>query len=910
MSKFLVILFLIPLMLQGITLSVEVNLEKPAGMISPEGLSKLGYGTQEAPGTWQLPVKTVNILLPANARITSWNCVLAAPQSAIGKAPARNQGFFDGEQTLSANSEKETYTQYSFLGLKKWGELRYASFSLLPARWDGQTWQWSNSCNLQIDYNQTKSDKGRIPPVFNEQNFFYNQSSLNKWYTAAKDRETEVMVIGTSAMFNALTPWVSFRQSQGITVSFTDIATALATGTGSDDAARLRNYLQTQYNQSPFAYLLLLGDYDSVPVAYTTPEPDGVDTVPTDFFYSDLSSNWDSDNDGRLGEYSTGSQDQDFEVDFTPEVFVGRLSTNNATQIATIANRIVAYEQSNAAWKDKNLLPAAILNYYSEPEPNMPATDGGIYMEFLCHTALCGMPNFTMYEQEGVVPSFPGDLPLNYTNLKSKLNSESWGFVNWSAHGSSASSSRKIWAQDSNGNNLPDSNEMDWQNLVTRQSFDNLNNTDGTVIFAASCYNGQIDADNTCLGEYALIKKAVGVFAATRTGWYKLGWQNPGWGGLSSYNYHVVENFRQSKTSLGAAQAYANLLHSQYYLFGDPIDSGGVIWPEQQNIYTYLLYGDPLVGYNPQPIVPQGEILVWEPVDYDGLSVVNALRSLTGMNVIYTDKLIPEYNYLDQFEAVFCLFGFGNTAYILDPASYQYSYLNSYLNNGGKLYLEGDVAWNPDDEFWGKLGTSAPLDYLTNLVAIKHLETGCVWNYALADAYAQILFPTQTTALPLFINGNGESTEPNIGIWNTNGNYRTVAASFSLCQIADGTHTLEELVGIVLDTLGVITYAPPVNNDDQSSVPAAISLSNYPNPARNNASLRIAANKVENVSLDIYNLKGQKVRSLLCDRIDKGEQNLNWDLKDDQGHRCPSGIYFYRLKTAERIITRKQVVLN
>ena len=291
-------------------------------------------------------------------------------------------------------------------------------------------------------------------------------------------------------MYTALDWLVTFRQSQGVDVSFCDIALALASGTGTDNAEKLRNYLQNTYASTPFSYLLLVGDYDTVPVAYVTPEPNGQETVPTDFFYSDLSSNWDTDNDGKRGEYSTGYMNEDYGIDFTPEVFVGRISTNNPTNVSAIANRIVAYEQATEPWKEKNLLPAAFLNYQGEPEPVYLQTDGALFMEFMRNTCLAEQENFTMYEQEGVVLSFPCDLPVNYDNLINKLNSESWGFINWDAHGSSTNSSRKVWINDYNQNNVPDENEMQWMNLVNRQSFDNLENTSGTIIYAASCYNG------------------------------------------------------------------------------------------------------------------------------------------------------------------------------------------------------------------------------------------------------------------------------------------------------------------------------------------------------------------------------------------------------------------------------------
>lgn len=911
MYKVILIILLIsaPLFLRSANLSLEISLPMPSSNWKLSELSALGYGNLSEPGSPQLPVKSLNVLLPPSAELISWQSSFGAATYLAGEAPIQNPAFANGEKILGGGKIKHYSSSISFLGLNKWGDLHYASFRVLPATWTGSQWMWHGTVQIDLEYQQTKTGKATVPPTFRNPEFFSNSQQLPAWYTGSKTRDTEVLVIGTPALYNAMSAWVGYRQSQGITVSFTDIALALAQGTGIDDAAKLRSYLQNSYSQNPFSYLLLLGDYDTVPVAFVTPEPDGLETVPTDFFYGDLSSNWDSDNDGRLGEYSSGYQIQDYEIDFTPEVYVGRISTNNATQVSAIANRIVAYEQSAEAWKRKNLLPAAFLNYSGEPEPNMPETDGGLFMEFLRNSTLAVMDNFTLYEQEGVVPSFPSDLPLNSTNFRSLLNNESWGFINWSAHGSSGSSSRKVWMSDDNSNNLPENEEMAWQSLVNRQSFDNLTNTDGTVIFAASCYNGMIDSNSTSLGEHALIKKAVGVLAATRTGWYKVGWLNPGWGGLSSYNYHFVENFRQSHCTLGASHAYANLLHTQYYLFGDPIDSGGIIWPELQNVYTYLLYGDPLVGYNPEPILPQGEILVWEPNSNEGLPVVNVIRQLTNLNVIYSDKLIVDYNYLNNFEAVFCLFN--NTPDgipAVQDSSFEYNYLLDYLNEGGKLYVEGYVDWNSQAELWRRLGTVAPYNGMTHVSLIRHIPTGMLWSYTAPEMYIAMLEPDSPNALPLFKNHNGESFEPKLAIWNTNNNYRSVASSFLLSRIGDTENSLSSMVGIILDTLGVAEYEP-VNIQDpvQNLIPGCISL--YPNPARSTVSLQFELKQSQPVRMEIFNLRGQLVHSS-SETAKAGIQNFKWNLRDNNGKVVGSGIYLCKLSTGSQTRSAKLVVLH
>jgi hypothetical protein len=903
------ILLCLPLLILATTLSTTIQFPVPAEGLSLQALSKEGYGCYGAPGTLQLPVKQVNILLPKDAVIDSWQVKFDSAKTLAGEPPAINSAFTNGEEILTSPVNRNTPSRYSYSGLRKWGELNYACFNILPAVYEGANWQWNSSCNITLNYTATAKAKGVIPPVFNKADFFANPQYLSRWYNTSKERNNRLLVITTPNLYAALNTLVLYREAQGVEVSFCDIAIALASGTGTDNAEKLRNFLQNTYVQIPFSYLLLVGDYDLVPVAYVIPEPNGLDTVATDFFYSDLSSNWDTDNDGRRGEYSTGYMNEDYGIDFTPEVFAGRISTNNATEVSAIANRIVAYEQTTEPWKDKNLLPAAFLNYQGEPEPPYLQTDGALFMEFMRNTCLAEQENFSMYEQEGVVPSFPGDLPLNYNNLRNKLNSESWGFINWDAHGSSGHSSRRVWENDYNQNNLPEDSEMDWKSLVDCQSFDNLENTSGTVIYAASCYNGYLDYSNACLAEYALIKKAVGVIAATRTGWYKIGWQNPGWGGLASYDYHFVENFRQAKLDLGSAHSWANLLHTQFYLFGDPVDNGGIIYPELQNVYTYMLFGDPMLGWIPNQINPTGEILVWEPTGNEGLAVVNALRQISDFNVIYSDKLIPDYAYLNNFEAVFYLAGKSLSETELLPTAYEYSYLNSYLEAGGKLYCE-----NYFDDSYGQLYTKMGVQMADNIplsvTSILYPANNITWNYVPSDSsVVYALMPNQISAEGIFFSSTGNTDNPIIGVLNATDNYSVLTSTFRISQIESGDYTLRNMLGIILSELEVMDYNPEGNDDPV--MPSVIqSLSVFPNPTSQLSSISFNLSKGSPISLAIYNGKGQKVKTIVQSELKSGDYQFTWDGRDKNGRSCASGVYYYKIITSEKSITRKMLLLK
>ncbi|NQV19379.1 MAG: right-handed parallel beta-helix repeat-containing protein [Armatimonadetes bacterium] len=71
---------------------------------------------------------------------------------------------------------------------------------------------------------------------------------------------------------------------------------------------------------------------------------------------------------------------------------------------------------------------------------------------------------------------------------------------------------------------------------------------------------------------------------------------------------------------------------------------------------------------------------------------------------------------------------------------------------------------------------------------------------------------------------------------------------------------------------------------------------NYPNPFNPVTNIVFNLPEESSVQLEIYNIKGQKTKSLLSDQIKAGEHSIIWDGKDASGKRISSGVYLYKLK--------------
>lgn len=80
----------------------------------------------------------------------------------------------------------------------------------------------------------------------------------------------------------------------------------------------------------------------------------------------------------------------------------------------------------------------------------------------------------------------------------------------------------------------------------------------------------------------------------------------------------------------------------------------------------------------------------------------------------------------------------------------------------------------------------------------------------------------------------------------------------------------------------------------QDAPPLVYRLSqNYPNPMDNVTQIKYALPKASRVSMSVYNISGQLVKSLVNELQEPGQYSISWDAKDEKGQRVAPGVYFY-----------------
>jgi hypothetical protein len=85
---------------------------------------------------------------------------------------------------------------------------------------------------------------------------------------------------------------------------------------------------------------------------------------------------------------------------------------------------------------------------------------------------------------------------------------------------------------------------------------------------------------------------------------------------------------------------------------------------------------------------------------------------------------------------------------------------------------------------------------------------------------------------------------------------------------------------------------------------------NYPNPFNSGTVLRFDLDVRSEVSLSVYNLRGQQVAVLVSGARAAGRYSIEWDGRDDAGRSLASGVYLYRLEAAGKVEMRKLMLLR
>lgn len=122
--------------------------------------------------------------------------------------------------------------------------------------------------------------------------------------------------------------------------------------------------------------------------------------------------------------------------------------------------------------------------------------------------------------------------------------------------------------------------------------------------------------------------------------------------------------------------------------------------------------------------------------------------------------------------------------------------------------------------------------------------------------------------------------------------------------------TPDEYYGIAPD-MGAYEYGF-VGTEELTEIPLqdCILLQNYPNPFNPNTTIYFSIPIDSDVEISIFNIKGQKVSTLINERMEIGKHSIVWSGIDENNKRVSSGIYLYKIKAGNKESVKRMLLLK
>ena len=130
----------------------------------------------------------------------------------------------------------------------------------------------------------------------------------------------------------------------------------------------------------------------------------------------------------------------------------------------------------------------------------------------------------------------------------------------------------------------------------------------------------------------------------------------------------------------------------------------------------------------------------------------------------------------------------------------------------------------------------------------------------------------------------------------------------SLREIEDSYIDIVD-AGVVDGSYGLNALATPVSVRIQTRPEVYALRNNYPNPFNPETTLKYDLPEAGDVKLEVYNMLGQVVRTLVNEHKTAGRYAVQWDATNDHGQSMSSGIYFYRVQVGDSFTDVKKMLL-
>jgi hypothetical protein len=209
-------------------------------------------------------------------------------------------------------------------------------------------------------------------------------------------------------------------------------------------------------------------------------------------------------------------------------------------------------------------------------------------------------------------------------------------------------------------------------------------------------------------------------------------------------------------------------------------------------------------------------------------------------------------------------------------------------SDGFGTYVSGDIAVVAGRVYTYNVSMFPPSGAITGIVTFE----GAAVQGAIVTVYPHGL---QTNT-----NAQGRFTINHIPVG-------TISASAAYGDTYDKRDALVIVDGQTLE----VNFNLSVSDADIVGLPLVTALGvNFPNPFNPTTTIRFDMAQAGHVVIDVFNIRGQRVTTLVNEEFGAGFHRVEWNGTDDRGRTVGSGVYFYNMRTGDFNTTRRMLLMK
>ena len=221
------------------------------------------------------------------------------------------------------------------------------------------------------------------------------------------------------------------------------------------------------------------------------------------------------------------------------------------------------------------------------------------------------------------------------------------------------------------------------------------------------------------------------------------------------------------------------------------------------------------------------------------------------------------------------------------------------------------IAFNPLNDYIEIISNTQSLWLADSVDAIADLYVPTLQNnsrpfpnvpYSDHESYQSYGFPA------ILLMENDSPWADDLPYYQLNPNYHTTADSIGTLRMSQLTKVTQLALASTLHLSGSGDITN-INQDRKAPTPVT-ELSVYPNPFNSSTTISFSVGSRIPVSVEIYDIRGARIRKLTNDLIMPASYNYSWSGIDDLGRAVGSGTYFLVLNTDSELLVKKLVLLK